>query len=111
MNPTQQKFAVLTVFTDMQYKLVAMVPENSSGQVTLSKEGLHVANEKGFRMARSSYGCSVGGWYWEAKIVALEKTEKVAPSKPSNPRVLKLLNPTGGLVGRPREQNSKRQVI
>lgn len=66
-----------------------MIPENSSSQVVISHEGMFVTNEKvrketflqtlqGYRMARTSYGVSVGGWYWEAKIVAPEV--KVASS-------------------------------
>eukprot|EP01126_Amoeba_proteus_P033724 TRINITY_DN3323_c0_g1_i2.p1 TRINITY_DN3323_c0_g1~~TRINITY_DN3323_c0_g1_i2.p1 ORF type:complete len:165 (-),score=35.70 TRINITY_DN3323_c0_g1_i2:888-1382(-) len=47
-----------------------MVPEHSAAQVTIKNDGMVLSNEKGYRMSRSSYGCSSGGWYWEATIVA-----------------------------------------
>lgn len=43
------------------------VPDKSP-YVSVSKDGLTVTTDKGFRMCRANVGVSEGDWYWEAVI-------------------------------------------
>ncbi|KAI8969733.1 hypothetical protein BDB01DRAFT_855533 [Pilobolus umbonatus] len=43
------------------------IPDKSS-YVSVTKDGLTVTTDKGFRMCRANVGVKEGDWYWEAKI-------------------------------------------
>lgn len=43
------------------------IPDKSS-YVSVSKDGLTVTTDKGFRMCRANVGVKEGSWFWEARI-------------------------------------------
>jgi len=53
------------------HTVVCLARENSAGQVKISVDDLTCKNEKGYRMARASYGACEGDWYFEIEILHL----------------------------------------
>lgn len=57
------------------------IPDKSS-YVSVTKDGLTVTTDKGFRMCRANVGVKEGNWFWEARIQAA-----AGPSESDGPHV------------------------
>lgn len=57
------------------------IPDKSS-YVSVTKDGLTVTTDKGFRMCRANVGVKEGNWFWEARIQTA-----AGPSDPDGPHV------------------------
>jgi len=53
----------------IEYDIMCVAKENSAPQIKIGPDQLTVSNEKGYRMARASYPCICGDWYFEIDIV------------------------------------------
>lgn len=55
------------------YSTVQLSPKDRAPQMTLSPDGLTLTGNKGYRMARSTHGCSgEGAWFYELEVLNAE---------------------------------------
>ena len=51
------------------YPTVQLSPKDRAPQMGLSQDGLVLNGNKGYRLARSTHGCSgAGGWFFEVEV-------------------------------------------
>jgi hypothetical protein len=51
------------------YVDAVVAKQNSAPQMKIASDLLTVSNEKGFRMARGSFGASEGSWFFELEVI------------------------------------------